>query len=303
MKKLLSLLAATGLVATSGSVAVACNKKEAEAESIPSKDLASITAKDLSPSANDEASAKTAATTALKAYQAKAKLAVDYTFGTFTAATASDKAGSIVVAAVKDSKLLTGTVTFTLKYVASAEKPEEKHELSSVIKTTELGPITFSGSVPTAEELLAGIKAKNSDASKLTTKDFKIESEPAISATAAKITGQGNTYQGSVSLTYSKAEAPASKKDLSTAVTTKNLDAWQGAADKPTVKEVVDQVNAKNQGLGLTEGDVDMAAPSGSDLTKSATLTAKQSSSKFSGSVTVTYTYTKKAASSSSDAS
>ncbi|AOG60959.1 hypothetical protein SHELI_v1c10120 [Spiroplasma helicoides] len=47
MKKLLSLLAATGLVATSGSVAVACNKKADDKATTDKKDLGSLAKKEL----------------------------------------------------------------------------------------------------------------------------------------------------------------------------------------------------------------------------------------------------------------
>ncbi|AOG60953.1 hypothetical protein SHELI_v1c10060 [Spiroplasma helicoides] len=211
MKKLLSLLAATGLVATSGSVAVACNKKAVDTASTASTDLSTIKGADLTvkPSDNTEAAAKTAVLAQIKT---KLKLTIDVkestdvVFSAFSAAT-SAKTGSIVATAADASKVLTPkkTATFALTYVA-----------------------------------------------------------------------------------------PAGKKDLST-ITTKELGEFSGVGDKPTVGEVVKQVNAKNEGLNLSVDDVDMTKPSDKELTASATLTAKSNSTKFEKAVTVTYTYTKSA--------
>ncbi|AOG60958.1 hypothetical protein SHELI_v1c10110 [Spiroplasma helicoides] len=125
MKKLLSLLAATGLVATSGSVAVACNKKaDDKATTTAKKDLTKIGEANLklAPNANDEAAAKSAVID-----QIKTKLNVtvvektDITFSDFAKAESSQKAGSIKVTAVESSALITGSATFSLTFKEAGE--------------------------------------------------------------------------------------------------------------------------------------------------------------------------------------
>ncbi|AOG60957.1 hypothetical protein SHELI_v1c10100 [Spiroplasma helicoides] len=210
MKKLLSLLAATGLVATSGSVAVACNKKaDDKATTSTKKDLTKIGEANLklAPNANDEAAAKSAVID-----QIKAKLSVtvvektDITFSDFVKAESSSKAGSIKVTAVESSTLITGSATFSLTFKEA--QASTKTQLNKVVKVAQLDKIDFSAEKPTAEDLLKGIKAKNSDLpSDFSINDFTIENSPEQTTTTATIKGAGDKYEGTVALTYSKKEA------------------------------------------------------------------------------------------------
>ncbi|AOG60951.1 hypothetical protein SHELI_v1c10040 [Spiroplasma helicoides] len=154
MKKLLSLLAATGLVATSGSVAVACNKKTDDKSATTKKDLATITGDSLklAPEANDQAAAEKAVID-----QIKAKLTVtvvkttDVVFSDFKAAESSDKAGSIVVTAAEKSTLVTGKATFALTFKAA--------ESSSVKKLDDITPKELAPDDQTVEKAKAAATA------------------------------------------------------------------------------------------------------------------------------------------------
>ncbi|AOG60956.1 hypothetical protein SHELI_v1c10090 [Spiroplasma helicoides] len=135
MKKLLSLLAVTGLVATSGSVAVACKKEPANNTSnntdknTEKKDLTKITEQDLkiSPESNEETEAKAAVLAQIKTVL---KIDVventDITFSDFTKATSAEKTGKIIVSAVESSKLVLGKVTFILNYFEPKDISELK---------------------------------------------------------------------------------------------------------------------------------------------------------------------------------
>ncbi|QGS51420.1 lipoprotein [Spiroplasma tabanidicola] len=121
MKKLLSLLGAMGLVATSGSVAVACNKGD---KNTTTKDLSTIKGDDLklTPETNTKEAAVTAAVAKIKAkLSVDVVLDTDFTVGEkdFTEAT-SKAAGSLKITAKSGSKVLTEgkTVTFSLAFKA-----------------------------------------------------------------------------------------------------------------------------------------------------------------------------------------
>ncbi|QGS51419.1 lipoprotein [Spiroplasma tabanidicola] len=257
MKKLLSLLGAMGMVATSSSVAVACNNGTSV------KDLSTIKTADLTvaPTANDEAAAKKAVLAQINAkLSVKAVETTDVVFSKFSQATSAEKAGSIVATAAEKSTLVKGTTTFVLTF-----------------KSAEASSKT---------ELLAQIKVKNSDASALTEDDFDIASEPAISATAAKITAKGDKYQGSVSLTYSKGEA-SSKAELSSVIKTLDLGAFSFSESTPSKTELLAQIKVKNSDASaLTEDDFDIASEPAISAT-AAKITAK--GDKYQGSVSLTY--------------
>ncbi|AKX34331.1 hypothetical protein SLITO_v1c07060 [Spiroplasma litorale] len=82
------------------------------------------------------------------------------------------------------------------------------------------------------------------------------------------------------------------KKNLSE-LSVKQLGEWKGVGDSPTNDEIVKQINEKNKDYNLTSSDVDITTSSLNDLKKGAKLTAKSTSTKFTGSVEVTYTYSK----------
>ncbi|AOG60952.1 hypothetical protein SHELI_v1c10050 [Spiroplasma helicoides] len=221
MKKLLSLLAATGLVATSGSVAVACNKKADDKAAATTKDLSTITGDSLklAPTANDQAAAETAAIARIKE-----KLSVDVVKGTdftigekdFTAATSS-AAGSLKVTAKTGSTKLTEgkTVTFSLTYKAAEAA---KTDLSKMT-TKALGEFKLAtvDTKPTLTELVSAVNKVNSNYD-LAESDVEIASSPAQTTTGATLTAKSDSakFTGSVAVTYTVAKAEEAKKPVIT---------------------------------------------------------------------------------------
>ncbi|AOG60976.1 hypothetical protein SHELI_v1c10290 [Spiroplasma helicoides] len=97
---------------------------------------------------------------------------------------------------------------------------------------------------------------------------------------------------GSVAIACNKnkdADSSTEKKDLSV-LETKELGEVTGTSDLPTAADLVKAINSKNKDYGLTSNDVDL---DGKPTTTSAKLKAKDSSTKFTGTVEVKYTYKK----------
>ncbi|ASP28178.1 hypothetical protein SCORR_v1c04040 [Spiroplasma corruscae] len=290
MKKLLGILAATGLVATTGATVVSCGDKASAFSEV----------KDLSMKVGD----------ADKVVEVTVSNPVKDT--AFSATSATVAAATVSVAPAKDDgtgkfkvtvkAVAEGTSDITLKYgdsltktfkvAVSAAEAAAKKDLSTTISTKALGEFKGAGDNPTLEELVAQVNSKNSDLG-LAASDVELDGSATTSAAKLKAKSESEKFTGSVDLTYSysKKEAVA-KKDLSTI--TLALGAFQGAGDNPIIGELVDQVNAVNEGLGLSVNDVQL---NGSPTTSAAKLDAKALSEKFTGSASLTYTYTKKEAS------
>ncbi|QBQ07276.1 hypothetical protein SGLAD_v1c00750 [Spiroplasma gladiatoris] len=276
MKKLLSLLGAMGMLASTGAVAstvVSCKASTADLSTIKGDDLK------LKPTANTEAAAKTAVIAQIKAKLSKTVVEkTDITFSDYKDAT-SAAAGSIKVTAVSSSKNVKGSATFSLAF---SEAPA-KAELSTVIKVVELGDITIAASdgKPTADEILVGVKAKNTEAKDLTVSDFAASE---ITTSGATLTGAGDKYQGTVKVTFSK--KAASKAELSTVIKVVELGNITIAASdgKPNADEILVGVKAKNtEAKDLTVSDF-----AASEITTSgATLTG--AGDKYQGTVKVTF--------------
>ncbi|AOG60961.1 hypothetical protein SHELI_v1c10140 [Spiroplasma helicoides] len=303
MKKLLSLLAATGLVATSGSVAVACNKKADDKATTASTDLSTIKGADLTvkPSDNTEAAAKTAVLAQIKLklkLTTDVKDSTDVVFSAFSAAT-SAKAGSIVATAADASKVLTPkkTATFALTYVAPAAKKD-----LSTITTKELGEFSGVGDTPTVGEVVEQVNAKNSGLSlsaddvDMTTpsgKDLKASATLTAKSTSTK-------FEKAVTVTYTYTKsATTTKKDLST-ITGNDLklevaDNQQATAESAAIAKVKEKLGVDVvKGTDFTVGSSDFTAPQSGTAGK-IKLTSKSDSTKLTEGKSVEFTLNLKA--------
>ncbi|AOG60945.1 hypothetical protein SHELI_v1c09980 [Spiroplasma helicoides] len=264
MKKLLSVLAATGLVASSSSVAVACNKKADDTAASTLKDLSKIAAADLklSPSANTEAAAKTAVIAQIKE---KLKVTVventDVKFSGFSAATAADKAGKITVESVSTSKLVTGKVEFSLVW----KDPSAKTDLSA-LAVKDLGEIQIASdaSVPTLSQIVSAINSKNANYG-LQDSDVALDGDASATKAKLKAASASTKFTGSVEVSYTvkKAELTPSIGDVaaqsglvyeskSFSVTVSNVKEGTDLTAVEDGKTLLDQVKvAKGTGAGV----------------------------------------------------
>ncbi|QGS51424.1 lipoprotein [Spiroplasma tabanidicola] len=180
----------------------------------------------------------------------------------------------------------------TSSSVTVACNKDSKTDLSA-LSTKALGDISGSGDLPVAADLVKAINKVNSNYG-LSNSDVELDGAATTEKATLKAKSTSTKFTGKVVVTYKYTKATTdTKKDLSEAVKTKELGEWEGVGSLPTIDEVVEQVNLKNEGLNLSKADVQMAKISDDkDLTKGAKLTALSDSAGFSGSVEVTYTYT-----------
>ncbi|AOG60954.1 hypothetical protein SHELI_v1c10070 [Spiroplasma helicoides] len=190
MKKLLSLLAATGLVATSSSVAVACNKKaddkKTEETTTTIKDLSTLSGDKLNITPEDDTQDK--AEEAVIA-QIKKELGVDVVKATDVTFDGFKKAeketdGSIKVTAASTSKLVKGTVTFVLKQKAAEPEEAKKPVITLEAKSLSEGALD--------------IKADNSTLTTVTIKVANPVSEKSPKATLGSETDKTKLVIGEV---------------------------------------------------------------------------------------------------------
>jgi hypothetical protein len=180
-----------------------------------------------------------------------------------------DKTGATVKA--KDgSENFTGSVEVTFKVVA----PVEKTDLSQ-IATKELGDIPNTDAVTIVEAMNAA-----NDGLNLTEDDVDITPNDDKTGATVKAKDGSENFTGSVEVTF-KVVAPIEKTDLST-IATKEL----GDIPNTDAATIVEAMNTANDGLGLTETDVDVTP---NDDKTGATVKAKDESENFTGSVEVTF--------------
>jgi hypothetical protein len=170
------------------------------------------------------------------------------------------------VKAKDESEKFTGTAEVTFKVVA----PVEKTDLST-IATKELGPIADTNAATIVEAMNTA-----NDGLNLTEADVDITPNGDNTGATVKAKDESEKFTGSVDVTFTI------KKDLST-IATKDL----GTIDNTDAATIVEAMNTANDGLNLTEADVDIT-PNGDNT--GATVKAKDESENFTGSVDVTFT-------------
>ncbi|AOG60960.1 hypothetical protein SHELI_v1c10130 [Spiroplasma helicoides] len=302
MKKLLSLLAATGLVATSGSVAVACNKKaDDKGTATTKKDLSTITGDSLklAPDANDEAAAKKAVIS-----QIKAKLTVtvvettDVAFSDFKAAESSDKPGSIVVTAAEKSTLVTGKATFALTFkAAEAAKPSIPDVNAQEVKIGETksfdvtvengdGSSVMTAAVKSGETFLEDIKVATDSSNK---NKFTVSYKGKSKSDSATIVLTYKDVTKNVTVKVSEAEV-AKTPVLSFSEAPSNPVDLSDKQPKTFTVKVENPVTSRKitVDLGTAEASLTLGEIGGTDAAQTFTLTAK---AKIEQAVVITVKY------------
>ncbi|MGI3136316.1 MAG: hypothetical protein ACN23H_01900 [Candidatus Phytoplasma vitis] len=128
-------------------------------------------------------------------------------------------------------------VNFTVK-----EKEVLKVELSTVLKTKELGEIKSKDLKVTKEEIIRQIKEKNPD---LKNKNLQIVGEP----TETRVTVKSDDYTGQVNVNFTVKEKEVLKVELSTVLKTKDLGEITSKDLKVTKEEIINQIKEKNPDL------------------------------------------------------
>jgi hypothetical protein len=298
MKKLLSLLGAIGLVATSSATVVSCDNGDKDSSTTDFKadfstftDLNSIT----------DAIAKNAGIEFNKTTSVSFYKNIDEVNTIEDGVINKKDPTDDMPVAIEDIETIKGmesvsylamdvtidtenpeasTASTVLKGTITNEKaaPVEKTDLST-ITTKELGEIAAAD----AKTIVEAINAKN-DGLNLTEADVDVTPKDDNTGATVKAKDDSANFTGSVDVTFTVKAAPVEKTDLS-AITTKEL----GEIATADAKTIVEAINAKNDGLNLTEADVEVT-PKGDNT--GATVTAKKESANFTGTVEVTFTVT-----------
>ncbi|AKX34522.1 hypothetical protein SLITO_v1c09110 [Spiroplasma litorale] len=207
MKKLLGLLAATGLVATTGATVVSCgNKEEAFSFGDAFKDFK------MKVGDEDKTLALVASTpakdSAISATSSKAEVA------TVTVSSAKDTEGTgkfnlVVKAVAKGESTITvkyGEQSKTIKVTVEDKdgetpSPSEKVELNTIITKTTLGDLEFD-SKPTDSAIIEAAKKLNTS---LISEQVEVK-EDSIKEAEATISAKSDSanYTGSVKVTFTK---------------------------------------------------------------------------------------------------
>ncbi|AOG60977.1 hypothetical protein SHELI_v1c10300 [Spiroplasma helicoides] len=277
MKKLLSLLAATGLVATSSSVAVACNKNnDASTTQDDGKiiDLSEMSIKELGDINGSEATPSVA--TIVKAINAKnSNYGLAENDVEFEGAATNSKA--TIKAKTSSSKFINSVeVTYSYNQVLDLSKLQNK----------ELGEVIGRGTSPVISDLIRAITLKNSSYN-LSENDVEIDGSATNSKATIKAKADSKKFTGSVEVTYTYKQQ-SSQIDLAN-LTTKDLGEIKSIQENmPSLAEIVKAINEKNENTNLTELDVELGE---GQTNEKATINAKSDSPVFKGTVEVTYTY------------
>jgi hypothetical protein len=292
MKKLLSLLGAIGLVATSSATVVSCDNGDKDSSTTDFK-------ADFSTFTDTESIVKAIATNAGIEFKETTK--VQFYKNIDEVNTVEDDAinkteienAPTPIENIEDIKGMesvaylamdiTGeaenmSATTVLKGTITNEKaaPVEKTDLST-IANKDLAEIAAAD----AKTIVEAINAKNADLN-LTEADVTVEVNGDNTGATVTAKEESANFTGSVDVIFTVTPAPVEKTDLST-IANKDL-AEIAAAD---AKTIVEAINAKNADLNLTEDDVTVEV--NGDNT-GATVTAKEESANFTGSVDVIFT-------------
>jgi hypothetical protein len=296
MKKLLSLLGAIGLVATSGATVVSCDNGDKDstttdfsADFSTFTDLASITT-----AITTNAGVEFSATTSVLFY-ANIDEVNTVEDGIINKTEPGDDA-PVAINDIDDIKAMksvaylametTGegedmTATTVLKGTITNEKaaPVEKTDLSK-IATKDLGTIADTS----AATIVAAMNTVN-EGLNLTEADVEITLNEDSKGATVKATDASENFTGSVNVIFTVGDVPATKTDLADAVKVTVL----GEITDTNAATIVAAINAANEGLNLTEADVEITPNKDS---KGATVKATDASENFTGSVDVTFTVT-----------
>jgi Tfp pilus assembly protein PilV len=183
-----------------------------------------------------------------------------------------DDTGATVTAKT-ESENFTGTVDVTF----TVAKPDERKDLAEVVAVTELGEISGSD----ATTVVKAINDKNAD---LNLTETDVDVTPNGDDTGATVTAKDESekFKGAASVTFTVTPTPE-KTDLADAVKVLAL----GEIADTDAATIVTAMNTANEGLGLTETDVEITP---NEDNTGATVTASTDSASFTGSVDVTFT-------------
>jgi Tfp pilus assembly protein PilV len=183
-----------------------------------------------------------------------------------------DDAGATVTAKT-DSENFTGTVDVTF----TVAKPDDRKDLAKVVTVTDLGEISGSD----ATTIVNAINDKNTD---LNLTETDVDVAPNGDDTGATVTAKDESekFKGAASVTFTVTPTPE-KTDLADAVKVLAL----GEIADTDAATIVTAMNTANEGLGLTETDVEITP---NEDSTGATVTASTDSASFTGSVDVTFT-------------
>jgi hypothetical protein len=183
-----------------------------------------------------------------------------------------DDTGATVTAKT-DSENFTGTVDVTF----TVAKPDERKDLAEVVTVTDLGEISGSD----ATTIVNAINDKNAD---LNLTETDVDVTPNGDDTGATVTAKDESekFKGAASVTFTVTPTPE-KTDLADAVKVLAL----GEIADTDAATIVTAMNTANEGLGLTETDVEITP---NEDNTGATVTASTDSASFTGSVDVTFT-------------
>jgi nitrous oxidase accessory protein NosD len=171
--------------------------------------------------------------------------------------------------------------TTVLKGTITNEKaaPVEKTDLSK-IATKDLGTIADTS----AATIVAAMNTVN-EGLNLTEADVEITLNEDSKGATVKATDASENFTGSVNVIFTVGDVPATKTDLADAIKVTVL----GEITDTNAATIVAAINAANEGLNLTEADVEITP--NKDI-KGATVKATDASENFTGSVDVTFTVT-----------
>jgi Zn finger protein HypA/HybF involved in hydrogenase expression len=295
MKKLLSLLGAIGLVATSGATVVSCDNGDKDSTTTDfSADFSTFT---------DLASITTAITTSA-GVEFSATTSVSFYANIDEVNTVEDEAINNtepgddapvkiedidVIKAMKsvaylamektgEGEDMTSTTVLKGTITNKTAAPVEKIDLAEAVKVTELGEIA-----DTKPATIVAAMNKANEGLVLTEADVEIT--PNEEGATVKATDASENFTGSVNVTFTVGDVPATKTDLAEAVKTTAL----GEIDDTNAATIVAAMNTANEGLNLTEADVEITLNKDN---KGATVKATDASENFTGSVDVTFTVT-----------
>jgi hypothetical protein len=292
MKKLLSLLGAIGLVATSSATVVSCDNGDKDSSTTDFK-------ADFSTFTDIESIVKAIATNAGIEFKETTK--VEFYKNIDEVNTVEDGAinktkienAPTPIENIEDIKGMKSVAYLAMDITGEAENtsattvlkgtitnetpaPVEKTDLST-IDNKDLDEIANTE----AATIVAAINDKNADLN-LTEADVTVEVNGDNTGATVTAKEESAKFTGSVNVKFTVTPAPVEKTDLST-IDNKDLDEIANTE----AATIVAAINDKNADLNLTEADVTVEV--NGDNT-GATVTAKEESAKFTGSVNVKFT-------------
>ncbi|QGS51423.1 lipoprotein [Spiroplasma tabanidicola] len=261
MKKLLSILGAMGMVATSGSVAVACNKTKASQFGDKFVNSTVEAGSDLTLALKVATPVKDAD---VKAESDKVATATVKT----SIAKDSDSKGefNLVISGVAEGtatiKVTYGTITESIKVTVSKATIKD---LKDVVKVVALGDLSGAGENPTVDEVVAQVNAKN-EGLNLTKEDVTMSGDKLTEKATLKAVEKSTKFKGSVEVSYTYKKE--TRKDLS----------GLSESDLTVAPAKNDEVEAKKVVLAKINEKLSIEAAESTDITFSEFKAATESS-------------------------